>query len=53
VYDRKPVEHTLLDPALAQHREIFGLDPSELTADKGYYQSMDQLRELCPFSKPA
>ncbi len=46
VYDRKPVEHTLLDPALAQHREIFGLDPSELTADKGYYQSMDQLREL-------
>lgn len=46
VYDQKPVEHTLLDPALAQHRELFGFDPSELAADKGYYQSMDQLREL-------
>ncbi|MBW1686644.1 MAG: hypothetical protein JRS35_16455, partial [Deltaproteobacteria bacterium] len=46
VYDQKPVEPTLLDPALAQHRELFGTDPSELTADKGYYQSMDQLREL-------
>ena len=46
VYEHKPVEHTLLDPALAQHRELFGFDPSELSADKGYYQSMDQLREL-------
>jgi IS5 family transposase len=46
VYDRKPVEHRLLDPALAQHREIFGFNPSELTADKGYYKNMDQLREL-------
>ena len=46
VYGQKPVEHTLLDPALAQHRELFGTNPSELTADKGYYQSMDQLREL-------
>ncbi len=46
VYEHKPVEHTLLDPALAQHRELFGFDPSELSADKGYYQSMDRLREL-------
>jgi IS5 family transposase len=46
VYDQKPVEPTLLQPALEQHRELFGTDPSELTADKGYYQSMDQLREL-------
>ena len=46
VYEHKPVEPTLLEPALAQHRELFGFDPSELSADKGYYQSMDQLREL-------
>jgi hypothetical protein len=46
VYGHKPVEHTLLEPALIQHRELFGTDPSQLTADKGYYQSMDQLREL-------
>jgi IS5 family transposase len=46
VYAKKPVEHTLLEPALAQHRELFGFDPSELSADKGYYQSMDRLREL-------
>ena len=46
VYDRKPVEHTLLAPALAQHRELFGADPAELSADKGYYESMDALGEL-------
>ena len=27
VFDQKPVEHTLLDPALAQHRKLFGFDP--------------------------
>jgi IS5 family transposase len=46
VYDQKPVEHTLLGPALAQHRELFGADPAELSADKGYYKSMDALHEL-------
>lgn len=46
VYDRKPVEHTLLAPALAQHRQLFGTDPAELSADKGYYESMDAVREL-------
>ncbi len=46
VYEHKPVEHTLLDPALAQHRELFGSDPSELSADKGYYQNMEALYAL-------
>ena len=46
VFDPKPVEHGLLEPALAQHRELFGVDPSELSADKGYYESMDTLHEL-------
>jgi IS5 family transposase len=46
VYDRKPVEHALLRPALESHRALFGGDPSQLAADKGYYESMDALREL-------
>jgi transposase, IS5 family len=46
VYAKKPLEHTLLDPALAEHRQLFGTDPAELSADKGYYESMDALREL-------
>ena len=46
VYEHKPVEHTLLEPALAQHRELFGSAPSQLTADKGYYQSMEAIRAL-------
>ncbi len=46
VYDKKPVEPTLLVPALAAHRDLFGANPSELTADKGYYQNMETLRAL-------
>jgi IS5 family transposase len=46
VYDHKPVEHALLQPALDSHRELFGDDPSQLAADKGYYESMAALREL-------
>jgi IS5 family transposase len=46
VYDQKPVEYTLLEPALAQHRGLFGADPTELSADKGYYESMDALHEF-------
>ncbi len=46
VYAHKPVEHTLLEPALAQHRELFGSLPFELTADKGYYESMEALYTL-------
>jgi IS5 family transposase len=46
VYDKKPVEPTLLVPALAAHRDLFGSNPSELTADKGYYENMETLRVL-------
>ncbi len=46
VYANKPVEHTLLEPALTKHRELFGCDPCELSADKGYYQSMEAIRAL-------
>ena len=46
VYEKKPIEHTLIEPALAAHRELFGTDPGEFSADKGYYESMDAVRAL-------
>jgi IS5 family transposase len=46
VYEHKPVERTLLEPALVQHRKLFGSAPSELSADKGYYENMETLRVL-------
>ncbi len=46
VYEKKPVEYTLLGPALERHRDLFGSAPFELTADKGYYESMEALHAL-------
>ncbi len=46
VFAKKPVEHTLLAPALESHRTLFGSDPAQLAADKGYYKDMDTLHEL-------
>jgi IS5 family transposase len=38
VYDQKPVEPELLTTALDSHRSLFGVDPSCLAADKGYFE---------------
>jgi len=46
VFAKKPVEHDLLDPALASHKQLFGALPDEFTADKGYYENMKALRRL-------
>jgi IS5 family transposase len=45
-FEKKPVEHQLLKPALKHHRELFGRDPKNLAADKGYYESMEALAAL-------
>lgn len=45
-FEKKPVEYRLLEPALKLHRRIFGDDPAELTADKGYYESTGALQKL-------
>jgi len=37
VFEHKPAEPALLDKALASHRRLFGVDPSRLAADKGYF----------------
>lgn len=46
VFDKRPVEHQLVEPALAYHKQVFGSYPDEMSADKGYYESMDQIDEL-------
>ena len=38
VYKKKPVEPELLATALDSHRSLFGVNPSCLTADKGYFE---------------
>ena len=43
----KRIEDTdLLEPALAAHRNLFDRYPGLLAADKGFYQSMEQIRRL-------
>jgi len=43
----KRIEDTeLLKPALAAHRNLFDDYPEVLSADKGFYQNMDQIRQL-------
>jgi IS5 family transposase len=46
VFERKPVDYTLVDPALESHRELFGKNPGEFSADKGFYESMEKIRQL-------
>jgi len=46
IFDKKPVEHELLTPALKAHEKTFGTLPSRLAADKGFYENMDGVRDL-------
>ena len=46
VFEKKPVEHELLEPTLERHKELFGQYPDEFSADKGYYESMEQIDRL-------
>jgi hypothetical protein len=46
VFDKKPNEHTLVEPALARHKELFGSYPDSIAADKGYYESMEAIEKL-------
>ena len=44
VYERKPAEPALLEPAITSHRALFGRDPSRLAADKGYFETAEVRR---------
>ena len=46
VFETKPVEHQLVEPALERHKELFGKHPDELAGDKGYYERMEQIERL-------
>jgi IS5 family transposase len=46
VFEKKPVEHQLLEPALHRHRSLFGQNPDSLAADKAYYESMERVERL-------
>jgi len=46
VFDRRPIDHELLDPALKSHKKLFGHYPDELAGDKGYYESMEAIERL-------
>jgi IS5 family transposase len=46
VFDKRPVDHALVDPAILSHRELFGDVPDVLAGDKGFYQSMGRIHEL-------
>jgi IS5 family transposase len=46
VFERRPRDASLVDSILESHQATFGQLPESLTADKGFYQSMDQLRLL-------
>ena len=44
VFEKKPNEHGLLLPALERNKEIFGSYPEEVSADKGYWPKVDDLK---------
>jgi IS5 family transposase len=46
VFETKPVEHALLKQALQSHRDLFGSYPDRVTADKGYYESMEAITQI-------
>lgn len=46
VFKKRPIDSTLVDPALQSHRKAFGENPKELSGDKGYYESMSKIKEL-------
>jgi IS5 family transposase len=46
VFEKKPVEHSLIPTALAAHTTIFKSLPQRLAADKGFYKSMEAIHTL-------
>lgn len=46
VFEKRPVEHELVDSVLNSHRRLFGDHPEHLAADKGYYHSRQTLARL-------
>jgi IS5 family transposase len=46
VFAKRPADHSLVDPALRRHEELFGEAPSEISGDRGFHQSSDKTAAL-------
>lgn len=46
VFEKRPVDYALVEPALECHRKAFGENPREFSADKGFYESREQIEKL-------
>jgi IS5 family transposase len=46
VFEKKPVEHQLIERAVKNHETLFGEPPGIVTADKGFYESMERIEKL-------
>ena len=46
IFETKPVEYELIEPALQHHKRLFGDYPDTVAADKGYYENMKQIEHL-------
>ena len=46
VLEKRIEDKDLLKPAIEAHKDLFNAYPATLAADKGFYESMDQIAEL-------
>lgn len=46
VFEKKPNENKLVDKILKDHEKLFGSPPELFATDKGFYGSMEKLKEL-------
>ena len=45
-FARRPTDHSLVDPALKNHEELFGTLPRELSGDRGFHEHSRVTEEL-------
>lgn len=46
VFKKRPSDESLVDDILLRHENQFGQLPENFAADKGFYKSMEKIREL-------
>jgi len=46
VFKKRPSDESLVDDILSRHENQFGQLPENFAADKGFYKSMEKIREL-------
>lgn len=46
VFAQRPTDHSLVDPALRRHEELFSHAPKEISGDRAFHESTDKTAEL-------